>query len=192
MGGGKSSGGEIPPEIEGTAKILRDIGVEQFDLGLPLQKLGSQQGMDMLKTGQVGALMPAIRTGTEDMRATQSAQLQRGMENVTLQGLTGTALQEALAGQRMGAEQQVAAVPSQFSLPFLQSIGGPAMNLTEQGLGAIGQAGQIGGVSAGPARQSGGAAGALGGAASGAMMGAALGPVGMAAGAVLGGVMGSK
>ena len=193
MGGGKGGGGgEIPKEIQDTAKILRDMGVQQFDLGLPLIQQGAQQGQELLSTGKVGAMMPAVQSAVEGARSSQSQGMQNVFEQATQQGLTGTALQEALSKSRIGAESAVANVAPSFFAPFLQQIGGPAMGLTEQGLSGIGQAGQLGGVSAGPARQSGGAAGALGGAASGAMSGAALGPMGMAAGAVLGGVMGSK
>lgn len=192
MGGGKSKGGEIPKEVEATAKILRDIGVEQFDLGFPLIQTGASQAQELLKTGNVKALEPAIRQTVEGARSNESTGMQQLMEQLTQQGVTGTALQQALASGRMGAEQRVAQIPSQFTQPFLQQVGGPAFNLTEQGLASIGQAGQLGGMAAGPVRQSGGAGGALGGAASGAMAGAALGPWGMAAGAVLGGVMGSK
>jgi hypothetical protein len=192
MGGGKGGGGEIPKEVQDTAKILRDIGVQNFDLGIPLTQQGGKFAEELLKTGNVGAMQPAIGQAVEGARSSQSQGMQDILKDATLQGLTGTALQDKLAQSRIGAESAVAGVAPSFFTPFLQQVGGPAFDLPEQGLNAIGQAGQIGGVAAGPARKSGGAGGALGGAASGAMMGAALGPMGMAAGAVLGGVMGSK
>ena len=194
MGGGKGGGGgEIPAEIQQTAQILRDIGQEQFDLGLPLAQIGGNQAMQMLQSGNVDALMPGIRVAVEQERSNQSAGLRNLEEQIARSGLTGTAAQEMLARGRVGAESQVANVPSQFTLPFLNQVAGPAFNLTEQGLGSIGQAGQIGGMAAGPARAGGGAAGALGGAASGAMAGSMIMPgIGTGVGAVLGGLMGSK
>lgn len=196
MGGGKGGGGgEIPKEIQATAQTLRDIGVKQFDLGMPLIETGAGQAQELLKTGNVGALGPAIRSAVEGTRSAQSAGLRNTMESATQQGLTGTALQEALAGARIGAESTVAGVPAQFLTPFLSQMAGPAFGLPEQGLGAIGQAGQIGGISAGPGRSGGGAGSVLGSAAGAAATGLAVGgPVGAGVGALMfaSGLMGQK
>lgn len=192
MGGGKGGGAEIPKEIEGTAKILRDIGVEQFDLGLPLTQAGGKYGEELLKTGQVGAMMPAVQTAVEASRSSQSQGMQNTMEQATLQGLTGTALQERLAQSRMGAESTVAGVAPSFFAPFLQQVGGPAFNLPGQGLGAIGHAGQIGGVSAGPQGPSAGKSiGSTLGSVVGGVAGTFIAPgIGTALGAQLGGMAG--
>ena len=200
MGGGKGGGGEIPKEIQDTAKILRDIGAQQFDLGLPLTQQGGKYAEELLKTGQVGAMMPAVQTAVESARSSQSQGMQDVLKDATLQGLTGTALQERLAQSRMGAESAVAGVAPSFFAPFLQQVGGPAFNLPGQGLSAIGQAGQIGGVSAGPQGPSagksigstlgsvvGGVAGTMIAPGVGTMLGAQLG--GMAGGGI-GGAMG--
>lgn len=199
-GGGKGGGGgEIPEEIKQTAQKLRDIGVEQFDMGIPLLQTGGENALSMLRTGNVAALEPAIRTAVEQTRSMQSQGLTQLNEQIARQGLTGTAAQEALARGRLGAENAVAQIPSQFTLPFLQQMAGPAFALPEQGMQGIAQAGQIGGVAAGPSAPGRSMGAALSGAGMGALQGAAMGSVvpglGTAAGAVIGGglgLMGSK
>lgn len=194
MGGGKTGGGEIPPEIQQAASQLRTIGEQQFALGIPQIRTGGEQAMELLQTGQLGALQPAIKQTVEQARSGATEQQRARREQLTRQGITGTALQEALAQGTASAESQIGAIPSQFTMPFLQQLAGPVASLPETGLQGIAQAGQLGGVSAGPVRQSGGAAGALGGAASGAATGAMLGSVvpgiGTAVGAVGGGLLG--
>lgn len=193
MGGGKGGGaGEIPKEIEGAAKTLRDIGVEQFDLGFPLIQTGAGQAQELLTTGNVKALEPAIRQTVEGARSNESMGMQQLMESLTQQGVTGTALQQALASGRMGAEQRVANVAPQFTAPFLQGVIGPGLNLPEQGLGAIGQAGQIAGMAAGPQRPSQGKSiGSTIGSVVGGVAGSFIAPgVGTMLGAQLGGMAG--
>lgn len=202
MGGGKGgSAGEIPPEIQQASEVLQGIGEEQYQLGLPLIQQGANQALELLRTGNVAALEPAIKTATEQGRSTQSMALRDLMEQATRRGLTGTALQERMARGRVDAESAVADIPSQFTMPFLQQVAGPAFNLTGQGIQGIGQAGQLAGMAAGPAGpQSGGLVGGLGGAASGALGGSLLasqvgwlgGPAGALGGAALGGLFGSK
>ena len=194
MGGGKGGGaGKIPKEIEDTAQILRDIGVEQFDLGFPLIETGAGQAQELLTTGNVKALEPAIRQTVEGARSNESMGMQQLMEQLTQQGVTGTALQQALASGRMGAEQRVANVAPQFTAPFLSKMGGAAFGLPEAGLQGIGQAGQIAGMAAGPARGGGGgkSVGQVLGSVAGAAAGSFIAPgVGTMLGAQLGGTLG--
>lgn len=197
MGGGKGGGGgEIPYEIENAAERLRFIGEQQYNLGLPLLQTGAGQLEELLTTGTVGALQPAIGSTVEQARSGASNQLTQLRENLTRQGVTGTALQEAMAQGRAGAASEIGGIPAQFTMPTLTQIAGPLGNLTAQGVGAVGQAGQIGGMAAGPASPAGGGArgalgGAMSGAASGAMIGSVVPVIGTTAGAIGGGVMGA-
>lgn len=193
MGGGKGGGSpEIPREIEETSETLRDIGLEQFQTGLPITQLGAENLLQLLQTGSSPGLLPAISTATEAERSAQNIGLKQLEEQATLQGLTGTALQETLARGNLAAEQAAASVPGRFTLPILQNVGGNALNLTGQGLQGIGQAGNLAGVSAGPASAGFNAGGALVGAGSGALAGASsFGLPGAIGGGVLG-LLGGK
>lgn len=194
MGGGKGGGGaSIPREVEQSAQQLLDIGEQQFDLGFPLLQAGAEQAGTVLGGG-VGTLEPAIRSQLEQARSAGSQSLTNLRENLTRQGLTGTALQEALANQAFATEAAIADVPNQFLRPTLEAVAGQSLGLVPQGLQGISAAGSAGASAAIPGRQSGGIAGALGGGASGALAGSQLaglipgiGPIG---GAIGGGLLG--
>lgn len=190
--GGKGGGASIPQELEDSARQLLDIGREQFDLGLPILQQGAAQGLDILGGG-VGAFGPAIRSQLELARSNASAQNQQLREQLTTQGITGTALQEALAQNQLKTNATVADVPNQFLRPTLEAAAGQTLGLVPQSLQSIQSAASAGAAGAVPGRQSGGVAGALGGGASGALAGGLVaGPIGAAIGGLGGAAKGGK
>lgn len=200
MGGGKGGGGtQIAPEVEEASRQLQNIGQQQFELGIPLTELGAEQAAELLAGGQ-GSLRPTILQALETGRSQGSQAITNAREQATLQGLTGTALQEQLAQNRVGVESEVAGIPASFQLPILQAAAQQAFQLPQQGIANI-SSGLSGGATAAFANPaSGGAIGALSGAAGGALTGAQIGSmvpgVGNAAGAIggalLGGAKGGK
>ena len=196
-GGGKGGGGgaTVPEEARRAAETLQNIGREQLDLGIPLLEQGGQDALNVLEGGIPESLRPAILNALEQGRSQASAGLVSAREAATRQGLTGTALQDALAGQRQAAETQVAGIPSAFLDPVLQGATGQVFGLPSAGLQSLGSAASAGANAAIPGRQSGGLAGGLGGAASGAATGAQIGSIfpgyGTAIGAVIGGLGGA-
>ena len=192
--GGKGGSASIPREVEEAARTLQGIGREQLDLSLPILERGGADALTILQGGTPASLRPAILSALESGRADASRGLTATRENLTRQGITGTALQEALAGAELGAAQGVAGIPSQFTQPVLQAGASQVLGLPAQGLQSLGSAASAGANAAIPGRQSGGALGGLGGAAGGAASGALLGSVvpgiGTAVGAVGGGLLG--
>ena len=191
-GGGKGGDAEIPQEVIDAAIQMQDIGEEKYKLGLPLFETGSQQALDLFQTGSTDALKPAIASTVESTRSAQSQGMTDVRENATKAGLTGTSLQEALAGSRAGAESAVASVPSQFTLPFLNQAAGPAFNLMQEGMQGTQQAGALGAsfLGTGQGGKSGG--GMMAGAASGASAGMMFGPYGALIGAGVGALSASQ
>lgn len=203
MGGGKGGGGggaTVPPEIEEAAQNLLNIGEEQLGIGLPPLRAGGQVATDVLTTGSSESLRPAILSAVEATRSRGSQEIQQLEESLTRRGVTGTQFQEATAPARVALADEVAGIPSSFTLPIFQQATGGALEQTGAGLQSL-QAGLSAGASgAVPGRQKGGVAGGLAGAASGAASGAQIGSVfpgygtaiGAVAGGLLGGAKGSK
>ena len=193
-GFGKSTGATIPAEIEEAAGIFQDIGRQQLDIGNPFLATGTADASTILAGGIPESLRPAVLTNLEAGRAAASEALTTNREQATLAGLTGSALEENLAGSRLAAEQQVGAIPSQFTLPVLQGGASQIFGLPEAGLQSLIGAATAGASGAIPGRQAGGAAGGLAGAAGGALAGAQLGSIfpgyGTAIGAIAGGLLG--
>lgn len=193
MGGGKGGGGaSVPQEIEDAARVLQDIGRQQFELGLPFAQQGIADAQTILRGDVPASLRPAILQTLEQGRRSASDQVQQLEKTAAQTGLTGTALQEAIAGQTLAGEQTVAAIPSQFLNPVLQDVTGQLFGQTQAGLQSLGSAATAGASAAIPGRQAGGLLGALGGGASGALAGSAFGPFGAAAGGILGLLGGAK
>lgn len=191
-GGGKGGGGgvQIDPEMEDLIRRQADIAEEQYQLGLPLFQTGAQQGLETLQQGYTPAMLPAIKTSMEQTRSQGSQTLDNLRESATKMGLTGTALQEALAGGRSAVESQTGAVPANFTLPFLQQSIDPALSNVLQGIQGTGAAGQSASSISSPLGDP--AAGAMSGAMSGAAMGSTIMPgwgtlIGAGAGAIMGG-----
>lgn len=197
--GGKGGGVDIPDEVERAAQQLLDIGIEQFELGVPLLELGAEQGQDVL-AGGVGGFLPAIQNQLQEARVAQSQGLVQAREDLTRAGITGTELQNQLAQARFAAESEVGQVPAAFTLPLLEAATSEAFRLPAEGIQGIASSATGAASAALPGQQPGGIAGGLGGAASGALTGAQVGSIfpgpgtliGAGIGALGGGAKGAK
>ena len=194
MGGGKGGGGaSVPREVEEAARVLQDIGRQQFELGLPFIEQGIDDARTILGGDIPASLQPAIRQALEEGRVAASDEFRAAEANAARSGITGTALQDSLAGTRAAGESAVAAIPDAFLNPVLQEATGQLFGQTQQGIASLGAAASAGANAAIPGFQSGGLLGGLGGAASGALTGAQFaGPFGAIGGALLGGAKGAK
>ena len=192
MGGKGGGGASIPREVEEAARVLQDIGRQQFELGLPFVEQGIEDAQAVLRGEVPASLRPAILQTLEEGRRSAGEQVQQVEEFAAQTGITGTALQEALSEATLLGEQTVAAIPSQFLNPVLQDVSGQLFGQTQAGLQSLGAAATAGASAAIPGRQAGGLLGGLGGAASGALAGSAFGPVGAGIGGFLGLLGGAK
>jgi hypothetical protein len=191
--GGKGGGATVPKELQNAAQSIIDIGEEQLGIGLPLLEAGGGIAEDVLKSGSSPTLRPAILSSLEATKRRGSEEIQSLEEGLTRRGVTGTQFQEAVAPERVKLANEVAQIPSSFTLPIFQQATQQALGQTELGLQSL-QSGATAGASGSvPGRQSGGVGGALSGGVSGAATGFQIGgPWGALAGGVLGAGKGSK
>lgn len=192
-GGGKGGGGpKIPREILDVTQAGEQMGQQQFDLGMPFMQQGGRDAQMLLSGGIPTSMRPAMNLATEAARKQGGMGVTATREAAQRQGLTGTSLQEALAGATLKAEMGAAAAPGQFGMDALQQTIGAVGKSPEQGINAINQAlsAAARGVQQGQPGQ-GGAKGSSIGSIIGGIAGTAIMPgVGTMLGSALGGAAG--
>lgn len=115
-------------------KYLADISRQQYEQTRPLLEDATNQFMNLLQTGSMGAYLPVISRGIESSRIAGSRTLQQMGETMTRQGITGSerARMETQAAQQMNFD--IAGIPLHLIMPLLQSLFTSVLGRGQQGM----------------------------------------------------------
>lgn len=119
MGGGGKK--ESSSETDYLGQYARAL----FNQTSPLRKEFTDQSLEALKTGGIGAQIPLIARAVEASKAQTSQNLQTTQENLAKSRLAGTPFGQAImAGSRIAGDQATARIPTDYAQGFISQIPG--------------------------------------------------------------------
>lgn len=122
-----------PPDY---TKELGELTKQSYEMYRPLFGEATNQLMNLLQTGGVGALNPSIGRAVEGARIAGSRSLQDLNEEMSLQGITGTERARMKGQAKRDMNFQISQIPLQFALPLLQSLFGATLGQSTANLQA--------------------------------------------------------
>lgn len=119
MGGGGKK--ESSSETDYLGQYARAL----FNETSPLRKEFTDQSLEALKTGGIGAQIPLIARAIEASKAQTSQNLFTTFENLSKSRLAGTPFGQAImAGSRIAGDQATARIPTDYAQSFISQIPG--------------------------------------------------------------------
>jgi len=141
--GGKGGGGpQIPSFVLDAQKQISQTGRKIFDISKPSLQMGSDQAMNLISTGGVGARVPMLNKAVSAQQRATSGAMKSVGDAMNRAGIGGSFANRTLGQIERQGEAKARNIPIQAALPLIMQSAVGSIAGSGAGAAAAGQSAQ--------------------------------------------------